>query len=143
MTIQSELEALRDSDPQHILHPERVIEWAHDNPDSALHKGLEWDDARAGHQYRLWQVRQLVKVHVRDARREPTMISLKIDRIAGGGYRQLTDVMAAPDLRCMAFAEALTELRRVQKKYHYLRELEHVWEAIAAAEAASLPDAAE
>jgi hypothetical protein len=143
MTIQSELEALRDSDPQNILHPERAVAWAHDNPGSALHAALEWDNEIAGNQHRLWQVRRLVKIHVRDARREPTMISLTIDRVSGGGYRRVEDVMAVPDLRAMALAEALSELRRVQRKYHQLRELEGVWEAVSAAEAATVAAAAE
>lgn len=139
MTIEAELIAIRDADPDHIFRPEVAHDWARDNPSSDLHRSLLWDDAKAGYQHRLWQIRRLVKVHVINDRREPTMISLRVDRVAGGGYRRLDDVMAVPRMREMALREALADLRRVQWHYNYLWELGPVWEAVDKAAAGAEP----
>lgn len=58
--IREALEAIRKSGG---LTPSRVLRVAK-NPDSVLHPRFEWDDAKAGHQYRLWQARQLISAKV-------------------------------------------------------------------------------
>jgi hypothetical protein len=144
MSIQSELEAIRDADPNHILNVEIAHEWARTHLDSDLHRAIEWDKDKAAYQHQLWQIRQFIKIHVRDDRRAPTMISLTVDRVQGGGYRRVEDVMKVPDLRAIALRDALAELRRVQRKYQDLRELESVWTAVSGVEdALELEDAAE
>lgn len=58
--IREALEAIRKSGG---LTPTRVLRVAK-NPDSILHPRFEWDDAKAGHQHRLWQARQLISTKV-------------------------------------------------------------------------------
>ena len=59
---------------------------------------------------------------------------LSIDRKAGGGYRKMSDVLKAPDLREIMLADALAELERVQLKYARVEELARVWAEAAAVE---------
>jgi hypothetical protein len=136
MTVESELNALRDADPGNMLYPERIVEWAEAHPTSDLYQKFEWNDGVAAKKYRLWQCRQLVKVHIIDVRGDPVMISLQVDRKAGGGYRTIVDVIAQPDLKEMALVEALAALRVMQRRYQQLHELDAVWSAVDTAAAA-------
>ena len=130
MTIETELRQLLDEDPEDILHPEVVHNWARDHPDSFLYGSLEWDDAKAGYEYRLIQIRGLIRLHIVDAHKDPQVISLRIDRVAGGGYRRIEDVMEAPHLAQMALQEALDDLQRVLRRYEHLTQLAGVRAAL-------------
>lgn len=126
MTIRAELLALKDKNG--LIVPERAIAWAKKNRNSKLHGALEWDDSKAGHAYRLWQIRHLVSIHVVTVEGRREVVSLSIDRPSpGGGYRALGDVLPRPDLREVLLSDALADLDRVQLKYEDLRELSKVW----------------
>lgn len=129
MTIREELTTL-----QHkfggVLRAEDGVEWARRNTMSALHAALEWDDGKAGHAYRIWQVRQLIAVHVINEKGQRQMVSLTIDR-REGGYRDLNTVLDSAPMREVLLADALAELERVKLKYEQLVELASVWEAVA------------
>jgi hypothetical protein len=127
MTIQSELEALRGDDG--LIHAEEAVEWAAKHPKSALYAHLEWDDKKAGHQYRIWQVRNVLLsiVNEEDVRQE---VSLSIDRATGGGYRNLKSVMSTKELREVLLADALAELNRLKLRFSVLTELARVWEEV-------------
>ena len=129
MSIKAELLRLQQADPDNILRPVEVIEWAKDNPDSELYRSLEWDDEKAAHEFRLHQVRTLIQLHVVTENREPMLVSLSIDRKnPGGGYRSVNDVIERPDLREILLEDALAELARVQRKYEAVMTLKSVWE---------------
>lgn len=125
--IRQELESCR---LEGIIHAERVVEWARNNPDSELHGEFEWDDGKAAHEYRIWQARRVIAVNVVSEHGERQVISLSIDRIKGGGYRNVEDVARDPSLMEIAVKDALTELRRVRAKYQHLKQLSDVWGAI-------------
>jgi hypothetical protein len=127
--IRGELLALRNSDGK--LMPKVAIDWAEEHPDSALYSSLEWDNEVAGQHHREWQMRQLINLHLSPAAGSegPRFVSLSIDRVTGGGYRDISDVMADADLREIAISDALAELERTQRKYTHLQELEQVWAA--------------
>ncbi len=128
MSIKSELLRIQQADPDNVLRPVEVVEWAAENKDSDLYRALEWDDPTAAHQHRLWQVRQLIMIHVTTEDRTPLLVSLSIDRRnEGGGYRAISDVADHPDLREIMLADALAELERVQTKYARVQELAEVW----------------
>lgn len=133
MSIRSELLSLQHSDPQNVLHVEDVVRWAAENPDSALHSAIEWDDSKAAYEYRLSQIRHLIQLHVVNEDRTPLLVSLSIDRHAGGGYRSVEDVGRVPDLREVMLADALAELERTRVKYARVQELAKVWEEADAA----------
>jgi hypothetical protein len=137
-SLAAELMALRDKSGK--IHVPRAHEWARTNPDSLLHGELEWNNRVAAQAHRMWQIRQLIAVHVVNDEGDRLLVSLSIDR-TDGGYRPLDDVMAAPPLREIMLGDALAELQRVKAKYNRLTELTRVWEAAnaAAAEAAKGP----
>ena len=128
MSIKSELLSIQHATTDNILHAEDVVQWAQENPASALHRVIEWDNAKAAHAYRLSQVRHLIQVHVVADDNTPLLVSLSIDRPIGGGYRDLADVGRVPNLREILLADALMELERVRSKFERVQELTRVWE---------------
>lgn len=132
MTIKAELLGLQNQDG--MIIPDAAVDWAKANPASALHGALEWDDGKAGHQWRVWQVRRLVAVHLVDDAGERKFFSLSIDRAEKGGYRDLDDIARAPDLAAIMLKDAAAELKRVRKKYERVKGLAHIWAQIDALE---------
>ena len=130
MSIRDELLALMDADPDRMLHPRRIVEWARTHHGSALYKAIEWDDEKAAEEYRLSQVRSLIKMHVITDEHEPQMVSLSFDRAKGGGYRDIDDVLQDRDLSKIMLRDALDDLQRVQKRYERVAELTSVWVSV-------------
>lgn len=126
MTIRQELIELQQQ-AGGLLQVETAVEWAAEHTGSALHKSLEWDNDKAGHEWRCHQIRRLIAIHVINDDGARQMVSLTIDR-GDGGYRNLDAVMAAPDLRSVLLNDALAELERVQRRYENITELSKVWE---------------
>lgn len=129
--IKQELEALAEAN-NGLLHPEKVVEFAKD-PTTALHSRFEWDDSEAAVKYRIWQARQLIKVTVNILPNEneteyQVFVSLKSDRLNGGGYRALVDVMSNDDQRKELLSQAHNDFKLWQKKYQQLKELAPVFE---------------
>jgi len=103
---------------------------------SALHDHFEWDDQKCGHEYRLWQARELIAtivvIHPSDKQPIRAFVSLGNDRTTEhGGYRFIEDVLADPDTHLRMLSEALGELQRWQTRYSRLTELTPVFKAIA------------
>jgi len=136
--IEKELEALRLADG--IIHAESVVEWAKDNPESALHSQFEWDDSKAASEYRVWQARRVIAIYVKAEDGERKFVSLSIDRSKGGGYRDVEEVIANDDLRKILVKDALSEFKRVRAKYEHVKELAKVYEEIDRAEQTYLPE---
>lgn len=129
MTIRSELQELKKRYGE-MVRVEDIHKWAQRHENSALHKSLEWDDAKAGYLYRLDQIRHLIAVHIVDRSGTRMMVSLSIDRVnPGGGYRDVNDVLRHENFREIMLQDALLDLERVQHKYETLKELASVWEA--------------
>lgn len=64
------------------LTPEKVVEVAHEET-HPLHVCFEWDDSKAGHQYRLWQARSLirsVKIVIED-KPVPAFVNVKVGEV--------------------------------------------------------------
>ena len=127
MSIESELKMIQKQNGG-LLLVEDGVAWAKAHPKSELHSALEWDDKKAGHEYRIWQVRRLISIHIKNEVGVRTTVSLTIDRNNGGGYRDVSDVMKRPNLREVMLSDALDELERIQKKYDGIVELARVWE---------------
>jgi hypothetical protein len=125
-TIREELLALRN--PNGLINPAAAVQWAKRNKKSALHSALTWDDGVAADRYRVWEVRELIAIHIVDAHGGRQFVALSIDRPTGG-YRPINEVMARVDLREVMLADALDELKRVQTRFNQLTELSEVWQA--------------
>ena len=126
MAIRDELMTIKGNNE--FLVAEEAVEWARKNKESALHGSLEWDDSVAGHQYRIWQVRRLIAIHVVNEERVRQVVSLSVDRTRpGGGYRMVDDVMPDKTLREVMLADALADLDRVHARHDRVTELASVW----------------
>lgn len=117
-----------------ILQPELVVAKARPKT-SPLHDRFTWDDSVAGHQYRIWQARQLIRVSVEILAGTnescEVFVSLSPDREKdSGGYRVMAEVLNDSELRIQMLSDALGELERFQEKYRKLKELSEVFSAI-------------
>ena len=130
MSVRDELLAIQARDPDGILRVEAVHAWARRNPRSALHTAIEWDEAKAAREYQYWQIRRIIQLNIISDTGEPQLVSLVIDRVKGGGYRSVADVLTDKALSQAMLADALQELERVQMKYARVKELTSVWEAV-------------
>src|SRR5436190_1724918 len=128
MTIREELLALKRKDG--LIVAEDGVRWAKSHKDSALHRALEWNNTKASHNWRVWQIRQMIGIYIVSDTGRRTVVSLSIDRgKSGGGYRTIDDVLPHANLRETMLNDALAELDRVQHKYDHLNELASVWVA--------------
>ncbi|MFW6275032.1 MAG: hypothetical protein ACOC2M_00195 [bacterium] len=119
-----------------ILNPHDVVEYAK-NPETHLHSKFEWDNTKAAHEYRLEQARKTIRLHLNviqtnDNEEKVTryFISLKEDRIPGGGYRTMNSVLSDSEKREKLLDEALQELIRIRMKYQDLNELSEIFSKI-------------
>ncbi len=116
-----------------ILLPEAVVEAAKSKR-SPLHGQFDWEDSVAGHNWRLWQARQLISVaveHLPGPSKGLTkvFVSLSVDRKAGG-YRELAQVLSHKQGRALLLADAARELEACRKRYGHLRELAQIFSVI-------------
>jgi hypothetical protein len=130
MTIESELLLIKGN--AELLQAEPVVSWAKTHPKSELHKQFEWDDRKAGHEYRIWQARRIIAIHITYADGERKFVSLTPDRSrTGGGYRDVDDVLRDKALHEIMLADALAQLSRIQAQYDRLQQLKPVWREVA------------
>lgn len=127
MSIESELLALKAEDG--LIHVEIAHAWALNNKESELHGAIDWDVERGAFQWQLQQIRNIIRVNIVYEDQSPRVVNLKIDRVSGGGYRLLEEVIPAIDLRNQMLNEALAEIERVKNKYSALKELCRIWDA--------------
>ena len=130
--IDKELEKIAKEN-KGVLRPGDVVEYSKD-PDTALHNHFEWDDTKAGHQFRLVQARRIIRAYmiVIENDHEVTVrafVSLQRDR-GKDSYRSIKKVLADEVLRTELLEEALEELRSLKMKYQILSELASVFEVI-------------
>jgi len=102
---------------------------------SPLHGFFTWDNTKAAGEYRKWQARKLIAVVVEkfevDFKPVRAFVSLKRDRISGGGYREITEVMSSKQLRQEMLTEALEDHDRWHERYRLLKELAPIIKAAA------------
>lgn len=126
-----------------VIRPADVVEAAR-NKRSALHDCFTWEDTEAAHQFRLIEARNLLRVYVLTEKVQGmnvrAFVSLTSDRVKdGGGYRTIADVMGDAELREQMLADAVVQLRNMQKRYKTVQQLERVWDALDEVEAQTAP----
>lgn len=130
--IRQELELIR-SKSKGVLYPQDVVEFARD-PNTELHKHFTWDDSEAARQYRLEEARRLIRVHVtylpRNNQPVPCYISLPEKRANGGGYITIEHALSKAEYRRQMLEDALVALQALENRYHMLRELAPIWDAV-------------
>ena len=131
MTVKEELELIAKRHGG-CLNPEDVVAFARDKT-TTLHRQFCWDDSKAAEAYRLWQARQVIRVHVTvlegSDEQVRAYVSLRQDR-GEAGYRRIVDVIADDDLRQTLLEEAYAEMSVFAKKYRVLKELSAVIDAM-------------
>ena len=134
--VKAELDRLKALHANQRLEPKLVVEAARD-PKSPLHSFFTWNTREAAAKQLLQEARQLVAKYYEvqiTSSGEPVKIrhyvSLTTDRVNGGGYRMLDDVMNDDQMREQMLADALAELQVFQAKYSRLKQLQPVFEAI-------------
>ena len=123
MTVNDELEALYQRDG--LLIPEKVVDFARD-PHTVLHECFDWNDSSAGEKWRHEQARNIIRVSVeyspklnKDTR---VWISLPSDRLQGGGYRKVVDVLQSSKKDEM-LAAARAEMTNFIKRFRDIEEM--------------------
>lgn len=130
MSIQEELLRLKGN--KELLQAEKVVDWAQSHPDSELHGQFEWDDRKAGREFRIWQARRLISIHCVIEEGTRRLVSLTIDRPKpGGGYRDVNQVLQNRALTDIMLDDAFAELERVRLKYERLKALTPIWKTAA------------
>ena len=135
--IRAIFDDLKDKSEDKRLHEEAIVDFA--RPDeSPLHDEFEWDDTIAGAKFRLVQAGCLIRrVHV--TIQKPTggeavsvraYVSLASDRIEGGGYRPILEVMTDEQRYQEMLATALAELENFQRRFRELKELSPILQTI-------------
>jgi hypothetical protein len=119
-----------------LLSPQNIVEYAK-NQNTLLHSKFEWNDEKAGYEYRLWQARKIISLEFeiiksddKDLKPVRLFISLKDDRNCETGYRLITNVLTNEEYRGRMLKEALEELNRIREKYQMLTELAKVFAVI-------------
>ena len=133
--IKSEIAKLRRQDGSY--HPQDLLDFASDNPDSELHKTFQWDDEQAGQAYRLWQARETitkyaVRIEVNDRIETIPVISVPSLRgTADGSYLERDAIGANEAYRAEVLAETQAKLRTMRETFSpLLPELKSVWNAV-------------
>ena len=135
--LQEELNAIARAN-NGLLKKDDVWRWAKAHPSSALYQEFEWDPDKAAEAHWAETASALIRVHVRYEEvaglttkvKVREYVSLSSDRLNGGGYRRLDDVLSNADLMAEMLTDCLRELERLQRKYAHLKELEPIWEAM-------------
>jgi hypothetical protein len=105
---QRELERIRAQHGGH-LQAEHVVDAARPQ-NSVLHPHFEWDDSRAGEQYRLIQARQLIKIVIAPQRvsSETVVVPFYVNEEKGDGYVSIVEVMSDKDRAFNNVVQAIT-----------------------------------
>lgn len=133
------LAALQSLHEKHgLLRAPDVVHAAKD-PRSPLHRHFQWDNAKAGHAFRLHQARQLISVAVTQiGERGPIRIFAHV-RAAGPGYHRLDQVATSASLRAAYVQQLRDDVQSLREKYDLYAEAlkrPHVGKLIGALEEA-------
>lgn len=125
--IEEELKEILAASPDGLLHAEDVVEYAHENKNSALNSKFPWDDEVAARLKRLDIARGIIRVYrivVSEAKPESfrAYVSLSTDRTRGGGYRAAMDVLSSEEMRKTLAADFYKVMRNAMRKFDSLRE---------------------
>ena len=103
--------------------------------DSPIHELFEWDDAVAGHRYRLQQATQVIISLNREVEEDPKPKAVRAyfnvsDTEKKGKFINTKTAFSNPDTREIILKRALRELESFKEKYQNLNELAGVFSKI-------------
>lgn len=118
------------------LQPDEVVKAA-ESSRSPLHKIFEWDNGRAGHEFRLEQARRLIR-HIRVTitypNQKPKEVRVFFNLKDGEGYRRIVEIEKEEDLRTRMLTLAAGEVASARSKLAELKGMGEVSSLLAKAE---------
>src|SRR5438270_981347 len=124
-----ELAAIQKQAGGVYLPPALLVESAK-NPDSSWHGEFEWDDSKAGQQYRIEQARRIIRAWVTitpnlHGKTIETRVftSLPSDRIYGRGYRETSVLIRDADAVAEMKQELMKEIARLRVRFGAFAQL--------------------
>lgn len=137
-TVYKELERIR-AKAKGAITPEAVLSAAKAKS-APLHKEFEWDDAKAGHQHRLYQARciigsiEVVRVeapHIQSRAYEVDVVKAENPgEKARQVYRTTEDILQDQVSREALITRFIAEVQALRKRYAALSELALIWRAV-------------
>lgn len=109
---------LKNVDGDDLIKAEKVVSWAKQHPNSAIHARFTWDDGEAAHKYRLEQARAVIKVSYVEFKRKydgkqvhvRQFKSLTTHRGKNGGYMPTVQIMSDADKRNQLLLDTIATL---------------------------------
>lgn len=117
------------------LHKSHVIKAAR-NAKNPLHSRFTWDRTKGWEKNLLAEAGELISEYTTIIMvgerpvRTRAMVSLSTDRSAGGGYRNVVDVLSNAQMRAVLLDDALRDLAVIQARYRHIVELAEVFGAV-------------
>lgn len=131
--VKAELDRIRTESASGLLHKRAVIDSAR-SEESPLHSQFTWDAEAALEKNLLREAGDLIREYTvilttRDDRPVMTrhLVSLSSDRLTGGGYRVVTEVLGEQALAEQFMSDAIAELAAARAKYGRIKELSHIF----------------
>ncbi len=128
-----EIERIRKGNKDGLLIPREVWAAAKDEK-SPLHNHFTWDTQKAAEKYWDEEARQLIRAYVvhepRLNREVRGYVSVPTDRMNGGGYRPMSDVLDRPDWVAQLTEEVKGKLTGMRSAYRHLKALDPLFESI-------------
>lgn len=92
--------------------------------DAPLHGAFEWDDARAGEEWRRHQARNIINaIVIREEEKEPVRAFFNLTT-EGNRYMSVTAIVRQEDKYRQLLEDAREELKTFRRKYESLAELQ-------------------
>lgn len=126
--IKEQLLALKANDG--MIHAAKVVAWASKHRTSELGRQFTWANDKAAHEYRLYEARRLIMLHIVTETKAPQLVSLRFDRARGGGYRAIDEVLESKELSSRMLDDAIADLDRVRARHETVKELTSVWQEV-------------
>lgn len=131
--VGEELEKIRVAHNDRLTQEDVVTSAKSD--ESPLHPAFEWDDAKAGHRWRIEQASYLIRsitvmVESEDETKTPIRAFVNVERDADRSYTSTAHAMSDVELRAQVLARAMKELQAWRLRYNELAELARVFAEI-------------
>ncbi len=138
-----ELEIIKSNNAKGEIPNQEVVDYARNHPTSELYKAFNWNDFEAAEAFRRHTANNLKnclctfeietpQVRITNENDVPQEIPLFINPSSKKVKNHVpTEIaMSKPDLRKATLEKALRQLQAFQRKYHFLKELDVVFQAI-------------
>lgn len=142
--VYKELCTIKKLNENSTLLPEEVIEWAKNNPQSEIYKGIDWNDTEAANKWRLHQCRQIIyNIRVIPHRVDSTDIESEENKYkqvvqitpfqhldGTPGYQSIVEIVNDEDKYNQLKSQALKDLETWRTKYVMITELKDLFTEI-------------